>query len=293
MWIADTVGEASIEVVRERSWGDVWRVHAANQTYWFKAPHPSMRAEVGVRRLLEDRAGQWVLPLVAANADYGWQLTRDQGSTLAARARQDGQTYHEAVAMALAEVQRRVSAESLAGVELEVFHPADAARNLERWGRWLTELPGSHPAHVEVGEFQAAIRRQEDVADEWRGLDETLLSVDHNDLHLGNAYPGPLISDWGDAVVSHPFCSLRRLAFDALGAGGDGLRVRVEEAYLSVWGDAAQQRRVLELAYRLTSPQRLLCWQRLGDLDVVADFAQYVTPLITEAGKPLQELTTA
>lgn len=292
-WIELTLGQVEIEPVRERSWGSIWRVHASDGLYWFKAPHPSLSHEVPLRRILEAKAGEHVLPLVAADEAHGWQLTLDQGPSLLKRARQGNPELYFGLAQALAGIQRAVPVSELDGIGLERFVPRDAAKNLEEWGVWLTDLPPTHAAHLPTSELASAIRRVEEIAGRWPSDDGIGLSVDHNDLHAGNVFLGPLISDWGDAVISHPFCSMRRLAFEVLEEFDPALADEVTTAYLAEWGDPDELDELWESAVRITTPQRLMCWARLGDLDAIADYAEYITPLVSEAGLGLDELTTA
>lgn len=117
------------------------------------------------------------------------------------------------------------------------------------------------------------------------------LAIDHNDLHLGNAFPGPVISDWGDAVIGHPFGTVRHLLVTARNLHGPAGAATVRDAYLAEWGDPAELDETLEIAVQLQVPNRLNCWWRLDSPDMVADYVQYIRPLIEEIGQGWDTVT--
>ncbi|CUW25822.1 phosphotransferase [Streptomyces reticuli] len=100
------------------------------------------------------------------------------------------------------------------------------------------------------------------------GVPDTL---DHADLHDGQLFrPAPgrfTFFDWGDAAVSHPFCSLRVPVERAVDRYGPQVLPRLLDAYLEPWaGDgrtAAQLRRAAELAWRLSALGRAASWGRM------------------------------
>ncbi|MFD8410681.1 hypothetical protein ACFV2Q_02740 [Streptomyces sp. NPDC059650] len=73
--------------------------------------------------------------------------------------------------------------------------------------------------------------------------------------------------DWGDAAVSHPFCSLLVPARAARARYGAGVLPRLRDAYLEPWtGDGAtagELRRAVSLAWRLGAIGRAASWGRL------------------------------
>ncbi|MGW5343245.1 hypothetical protein [Streptomyces sp. NPDC004050] len=73
--------------------------------------------------------------------------------------------------------------------------------------------------------------------------------------------------DWGDAAVSHPFCSLLVPARAARARYGAGMLPRLRDAYLEPWaGDGAtagELRRAVSLAWRLGAIGRAASWGRV------------------------------
>ncbi|MFR9793280.1 phosphotransferase [Streptomyces sp. MB22_4] len=100
------------------------------------------------------------------------------------------------------------------------------------------------------------------------GVEDTL---DHADLHDGQLFrPAPgrfTFFDWGDAAVSHPFCSLRVTAERARERYGPQVLPRLRDAYLEPWTGtgrpAAGLRRAASLAWRLSSLGRAASWGRM------------------------------
>ncbi|MEW2625491.1 phosphotransferase [Streptomyces sp. NPDC048106] len=96
-------------------------------------------------------------------------------------------------------------------------------------------------------------------------------SLDHADLHDGQLFrPAPgrfTFFDWGDAAVSHPFCSLRVTAEGACERYGPQVLPRLRDAYLEPWTGAgrpvADLRRAASLAWRLSSLGRATSWGRV------------------------------
>jgi hypothetical protein len=100
------------------------------------------------------------------------------------------------------------------------------------------------------------------------GIEDTL---DHADLHDGQLFhPAPgrfTFFDWGDATVSHPFCSLRIPAERACDRYGPQVLPRLLDAYLEPWTGtgrtAADLRRAARLAWRLSALGRAASWGRM------------------------------
>ena len=310
-WIAEALDEPeealSVEVVRERPWGDIWRVHTA-EGFWFKAPHPRLRREVPLRAQLEARAPKAVLPLVAEDVDRGWQLTADAGPVLAALTRDEhgephrdrGVRHYADLARALWRIQRAVTADDLAGVGLPQFDPAHAVETFERESAPFRSLPAGHPAHCSADDMRRATAVFARLVRRWEATGGTALplGLDHNDAHAGNAFLRDgrvLVSDWGDAVWGHPFASLRALLVPLRNVFGTDAMTPVRRAYLEGFTDSGlgleQREELLDLAMMLAVPNRLSAWGSLENPDAWAEHAVWVTALWREAGTPVAEVT--
>ncbi|MDI3330184.1 MAG: phosphotransferase [Micrococcus sp.] len=303
-WLREVLpaaGPLDIEVVRERAWGTIWRVTAGGDLYWFKRAHPELRQEVRLRRVLQHRAPDLVLEVVADHAERGWMVTIDQGPTLASLAREQGPHHYEELAASMAEIQRSVTAADLAGLGLPVFAPRKAVDQLDEMLAPFAELPVDHPAHVSPGEREGALERLAAVVDRWTRLEAAVpgLGLDHNDLHAGNAFPGPRISDWGDAVIAHPFGSLRALLVPARNTFGPEVVDPIRRAYLAGFADGSGDgpggvealQEALDVAMMLAVPQRLAAWRAMQDPQSWAEYAHCIGPLWREAGVPAERVT--
>lgn len=296
-WVRDLFPTSRIftfEAHRDRVWGSIWKLGVDDGLYWFKRGHPVLWREVRLRRLLTRLAPDHVLPVVADDPDRGWMLTADQGPTLAARARQEGAHHYVELAAALGQVQRTLGHHpDLQGIGLASFAPADAVGRLDDMLARFDALPTGHPAHISPAQRTSAVKAMATVVQRWEAVGAGLpdLGLDHNDLHAGNAFPGPLISDWGDAVLGHPFCSLRPLLHAATTVFGPGPGRAVRRAYLAQWGEPDELDEALEVAMLLAVPQRLHCWQALRSEEAMAEFAGYIVPLWEEVGRPVGRLT--
>lgn len=313
-WLADTdawIHEAAltvgarvsgpIETTHHRFWAVVRRVSTDQGVMWFKENAPSQSFEAALVRTIDQVAPGQVAPVVATDDVRGWLLTRDLGSPLA----EDPALQSDSAAgVALAELagsyaglQRTLEgrardmwaagvpsfdygnamayavalADQLAGL------PMEDGRRLDADGRRMVDAGLSR-----LGE--AAARLEVD------GIPE---SLEHNDLHLWNAFrpavparsgfsrlgPSGVVSpeatglaviDLGDALWSHPFATLRLLCWNArrrLGSGpGDPAYERIVEAYLDHWsefGTETDLRRLLPAAERLSCLHRAESWRRL------------------------------
>ncbi|MDO4239557.1 hypothetical protein [Micrococcus sp.] len=310
-WIADALGEPAetlaVEVVRERAWGDIWRV-GGDGGHWFKAPHPRLRREVPLRARLEALAPEAVLPLVAGDADRGWQLTADAGPALAALTRDAqgqpcpalGARHYADLARALARILRAVTADDVRGLGLDEFDPTRAVETFERESAPFRALPADHLAHCGTEDMRRATSALSGLVGRWEaaGGADLSLGLDHNDAHAGNAFlrgGRVLVSDWGDALWSHPFASLRAMLVPLRNVFGPEAMAPVRRAYLEGFADGGleldQLGELLDLAMMLAVPNRLNAWRSLEDTDAWAEYPDWVTPLWREAGTPIGEVT--
>lgn len=137
----------------------------------------------------------------------------------------------------------------LARLQLDTLDDRDALlaagaphRGLEATLEWLHRVvhesveqplmtPAQRAAAVEIEPWLA-----EKVRDAWsHGLPDTL---SHGDLHLGNVAwvdHRPVLFDWTDACLTHPFLDARHLADNAAETGGEEARQAVWEAYAEPW----------------------------------------------------------
>ena len=96
------------------------------------------------------------------------------------------------------------------------------------------------------------------------------VTVQHDDLHDNNVLAaGPVIIDWGDAVVGHPFATMLTTLNSVVAHhsrdGADPSLVRLADAYTEAWTDVADRatlRRHVDLAVRVGPLTRAVGWRR-------------------------------
>ncbi|MFG3200785.1 phosphotransferase [Streptomyces sp. NPDC048192] len=255
--------------VRLRPWSVLVRVPVAGcGAVWFKANPPASAFEGPLTAALARWVPEHVLRPLAVDAERAWVLLPDGGELfrdVLARAPVEPRTWEELL--------RRY-----AGMQRALV---PRAREIERLGvpsARTPDLPEAYDRLLAKGaalppearvRLQALRPRLADWCAELvsLGVED---SLDHADLHDGQLFhPAPdrfVFFDWGDAAVSHPFCSLRVPAGKACARYGPQVLGRLLDAYLEPWtGDGrtpAELRRGARLAWRLGVLGRAASWGR-------------------------------
>ena len=250
--------------VRLRPWSVIIRV-AADRPVWFKANPPGSRFEAALSEALSRWAPEHVLTPYAVDAVRGWSLLPD-GGPLLRDLPADPRDWEELLSQ-YADLQRALvpHADELVGLGVP-----DAR---------LAALPGIYDETIATNQTLTATDRVRLHTLRPRLLDWCAAlaaigiadSLDHADLHDGQILvPGPgrfTFFDWGDAAVSHPFCSLLVAAERAADRHGSDVIPRLRDAYLEPWTadghTAAELRRATDLAWRLGQFGRAASWGRL------------------------------
>ncbi|MFG2757915.1 phosphotransferase [Streptomyces wuyuanensis] len=256
--------------VRLRPWSVLLRVPVEGRdAVWFKANPPASAFESALGAGLARWVPEHVLEPLAVDAGRGWSLLPDGGELFRNVLEREavGPGTWEEILRQYASMQRALVPRAREMEELGVPSARTAAlpelfdgliagntalRSDER--RRLEEL---RPTLVGWCAELAAV-----------GIADTL---DHSDLHdaqLFVAGPGRFtFFDWGDAAVSHPFCSLLVPARRAGERYGPQVLPRLRDAYLEPWTGAgrsgADLRRAVHLAWRLGALGRACSWGRL------------------------------
>jgi hypothetical protein len=236
---------------------------------WFKANPPASVFEAGLTEALADWAPQHVLRPLAVDAARGWSLLPDGGPRLAdvLDAGPDDPRLWEGLLSRYAALQRSLLPYT-ARIEALGVPAARTAELPAAFDRLVAANTALTTAERELlhGLRPRVARWCEELAGS--GIGDCL---DHADLHENQVFvPAPgrfTFFDWGDAAVSHPFCSFLVPARRAAERHGPGILPRLRDAYLEPWtGDgrtAAELRRALRLAWRLGPLGRAVSWGRL------------------------------
>jgi hypothetical protein len=273
----------AIDDVKMRIWSCVMRVPTTEGTVYFKAPAPSTRFEVPLTAALACWHPQMAPVLLGVDLARGWLLMRDAGPRIrdVLATGGDYRVWYRALAdyadmqIALAPRAAELLAMGVPDRRLSRL-PALYEAMLEADDLLMIDQPGGLGSG-DLARLRALAPRIAAQCEALAafGLPETL---DHNDIHDGNMLLGaggvPLVFDWGDAGVAHPFMSLtvalRMVAYSLKQPVDRPFEVpeavRARDAYLEPWTRFAPRARLLEasdLAFRLGMICRGMVWLQI------------------------------
>ncbi|WP_102158755.1 phosphotransferase [Zhihengliuella halotolerans] len=217
---------------------------------FFKANNPGQYAEVSVTSVAANLApDQLVMPL-AIEPQRGWMISPDYGETLRALPTTDYKLWAR-ILREFAKVQRSLVdfGETLFDAGLLHLDPAWLPHYIDEQLMLHASMPREHALHLPARDAEELDAQLGEV----KGMCEFLaagpipLSLEHNDLHRGNAFlpttpDEPLrFMDLGDAYWAHPFASLGtpvRVMCEELDTTPNDPRIRSAiTSYLEQWTD--------------------------------------------------------
>ncbi|WP_392543089.1 hypothetical protein [Oryzobacter telluris] len=264
---------------RVRFWSTVLHVETDAGRVWVKENAPSQGFEARLVAVVDRLAPGAVAPVVAVEEERGWLATADLGLPMWHDETPPPVEDWVAVVADYARTQR-----ALAGHEDELLttglprfprEPDGVVAWVEGLLAELRALPEDDERRLS-GDEAAAVRdglgRIHDAAGE---LAASALpdALQHNDLHLGNAFRnngGAAFIDLGDALWTHPLTTARiplwimRTRFDLDQEHPDV--ARTVDAFLDPWTDLAERDELVALlpaADRLSCLHRAESWRRL------------------------------
>lgn len=265
-----------VEQPRVRSWSTQLAVPTDLGAVWFKENAPSQSFEAALVEVVHRLAPGRVVAPLGVECDRGWLLADHLDGWLWGRGGA-GVDDWAGLLGSYAALQRQLpahGAEVLAsGLPAFPRSGGEVASWVEQIVDELAGLPSSDPRRLtadEVRQVRHGTLRLGGAAEEL-AASAIPESLQHNDLHLGNAFRAPdrgvTVIDLGDAVWAHPFATLRiplwRMARDG---HHEAAQRRVTDAYLEHWSDLAplaDLRRLLPAAERLSCLHRAESWRRL------------------------------
>ena len=262
------VPQASPDQLRASERSFLMRFQTDRGCYFFKAVPPGFAHEVPLARWLRDRFGACVAEIIASDPSRHWMLLRDvrAGATPLQEVRDIA--VWEAAARRAARIQVACAPQvsALRGIGVP-------QRSLDVLALRIPLVCHDVSAHL-LGSPCGLTRREIDAVGAMApalvalvselsqmGLPDTL---DHGDLTASNIMDtdeGPVILDWSDSSISHPFFTMFRLIHDAaslLPASSAETRRRLRDAYLEPWLAVApmpELLRAFEIAQRLAPVQ--------------------------------------
>jgi hypothetical protein len=291
---------------RVRFWSTVLHVETDAGRVWVKENAPSQAFEAGLVAAVDRLAPGSVAPVLAVEPERGWLATADLGLPMWHDETPPPVEDWVAVVADYARAQRSLSAheDALLATGLPTFprDPEDVVAWVEDLVADLLALPGDDPRRP-TDEEAAAVRdglgRIHAAAADLvaSGLPAAL---QHNDLHLGNAFRrdgGAAYIDLGDALWTHPLTTARipvwimRTRF-ALSENHPDV-ARTLEAFITPWTDLAGHDDLVALlpaADRLSCLHRAETWRRLqADVPVTCvegPFLRSVAEWLVDAAAP-------
>ena len=279
----DAVGvRTTAPVVRERVrfWSVVARVETDAGRVWVKENAPSQAFEAALVEVVDTLVPDAVATPLAVDRDRGWLATADLGLPMwhdeDVPPLPTGSTWCRASPPCSRCSPATPDAVLATGVPTFPEQPDDVVGWVEALAEASRALPDADPRRLDDAEAAAVA----DGLPRIRAAAERLAasgippSLQHNDLHLGNAFrrPGGAIAfiDLGDALWTHPLTAARIplwIMRNRLGLEPDGPEVRrAVDAYLEPWTDRwdrATLRGLLADAERISCLHRAESWRRL------------------------------
>jgi hypothetical protein len=246
-WIANALPSAlgnikRIETVKQRPWSQVYRIQTERGIAYFKICGPDHRQE---GPLLNWLMSQPIMPDVfALDIEQGWILMADGGVLL--RELPDPKAQHANLATLLSHYAR-LQQRSLEHIDKLLAMPLP--------NRCLGQIPYLVQQLMNTGTRQGWLDKElsKQVLDTLPTLEQLgsslseapyAAALDHGDLHTGNILFKQnhlRICDWGDACITHPFCSLLSLVETVMGSqystllSSKVLETDWVNAYLQAW----------------------------------------------------------
>ena len=263
--------------VRLRPWSVLVRIPVegsgegpARTAVWLKANPPAGAFEAPLTAALARRVPEYVLEPLAVDADRGWSLLPHGGELFRQfldRTPADPRAWEEPLrqyaTMQRALIPHTKDLEQLGVPSARTTSLPEVFDEVVQFIETTTE-PAVDPAQLHA--LRPLLRELcAELAE--LGIPD---SLDHSDLHDGQFFhPAPgryTFFDWGDAAISHPFCSLLVPAGRVRERYGPEALPRLRDAYLEPWtGNGrtpTELRRALTLATRLGVLGRAAAWNR-------------------------------
>ncbi|MDB9526326.1 phosphotransferase [Oscillatoria sp. CS-180] len=231
-----------VEAVKLRPWSQVYRVASERGISYFKICGPDAQHEVSLLEwLLPDHAA--IAPeIIALSPEWGWVLMADAG--IPWRDLPRPAAYHQRLKPLLS---------SYAKLQQHSLDHIDHLLSINLPDRRLEQLPQLVEDLIDAGDtngwFETELQNQvlgtlPTLERLCQGLSTSpyAAALDHGDLHTGNVLikrDRPRICDWGDACITHPFCSLLPLVETMVGdqcsSVGELVNGDLIQAYLRTW----------------------------------------------------------
>ncbi len=248
---------------------------------WFKANGRSMAFEPLLHAELARLVPDAVDEPFAIDADRGWIVTVDRGSTLGDSHEPTPEDWRGLLAET-ARLQRALADhhDELAATGLPDCSPATVPERFDRIVETFAALPPDHPSHIPADVEVDLSARRSAIVDAAAQLAESTLPVtwQHGDLHPWNVFAttdGLRIFDFGDAQWSHA-AEVLSVPYGWIEARTQLLWSDLVDAYADEWGVSETDLADQCSAAALTQPvnRALTWWACLADA-TAAEWAEW------------------
>jgi hypothetical protein len=256
-----------------RPWSTVLRLETDRDPLWLKAPGDGCRYEVGLLRLFAELDAPATPRPLAVDEGLGLALIPDGGPTM--RAAHDGRSSIDATITYLVEyarLQRSLEphVDALIGTGAADLRPSRLpdvyAATVDRLS---AEREPGRLSPDDAARLRAVAPAYADACAELAGSG-IAASINHDDLHDNNVLAdGPVVIDWGDSCVGHPFgtmlVTLNSVLMHHELTPDDPALLRIVDAYTEAWTDVADRatlRRQVQLCQRVGPLTRSLSYRQ-------------------------------
>ncbi|HET6967483.1 MAG TPA: phosphotransferase [Ornithinibacter sp.] len=312
-WLGPALADAGVTVTgplvqeRVRFWSTVLHVQTDAGRVWVKENAPSQAFEAGLVQVVEGIVPGLCAPLLAVDTERGWLATADLGVPMWHDETPPPEDDWVSVVAEYAVAQRALAGHDEAVLATGLPRFPERPEEVVAWVTDLVEglraLPvddARRPTDEEAALVDDGLDRIRDAATEL--VDSGLpSSLQHNDLHLANAFRRPgggtTFIDLGDAVWAHPLTALRlplwilrhRFEHDEDGPAARRALAAGLEPWTDQW-DRATLTALVPAADRIACLHRAESWARLqGDVPVrVVDeeYARAAIEWVVDAAAP-------
>ena len=305
-WAAERLRDAGMEVagpverLGTRAWSRQFRVLTSAGYVYFKSSPPAFGHEAALTRALCAWFPGDVPEVLAIDAERNWMLTADFGADQ--RSMPPERILRACAEMIPAFTRIQVNAARRAGELLDLGCPDHRLAVLP--GLFDDLVSGGGDLDPLTGDPHGLTPRERErlrlLARPFRETCRRLAAFDvpetvvHADIWRGNfviTENGPLVFDWAESVVAHPFYSLEVIRKDVrmLSPGDHASLARITDSYLDAWADRGTRDRLAEAVRLAAAPalvSRALMWR-----DAVAGLDDDARPRYAGAAAgPLREL---
>ncbi|MGD6903308.1 aminoglycoside phosphotransferase family protein [Bacillus infantis] len=239
-WVRKKLRSERVDFQQIRSWerSALYKIITDEDNYYFKAVPKIFRHEVNISSFLWESGIKYIPAVIAADDSEGWLLIKEIQGELLGRAGKE-QDWREAL-LALAGVQKLAVKE--AGRLREEGVPVRPLASVVISGLRMAVESLLKDGTISDGQFSRLAESTSEANLICSMLQTPLvpLSLDHGDFFGGNIILEeglPIIYDWSDSSLSHPFLSVTVFLNEAAGIFSEEFADELLEAYLSCWAE--------------------------------------------------------